>query len=114
MLKLIKCVIRFVRVKRSEAEADKIKMVGEADASSTLAIGSAEAEMMRLKADAYKQYGEAAKMSLVLECLPKIAAEVRRAQIDWHNILIYLFFLKQQPIKSESLPGICMVKKLKR
>jgi len=67
---------KFVRVKKSEAEAGKIKMLGEADATATLAIGSAEAEMMRLKADAYKQYGEAAKMSLVLECLPKIAAEV--------------------------------------
>ena len=51
-------------------------MIGQAEASATLATGSAEAERMRLKADAYKQYGEAAKMSLVLECLPKVAAEV--------------------------------------
>ena len=31
---------------------------------------------MELKAAAYKQYGEAAKMKLVLDALPKIAAEV--------------------------------------
>lgn len=31
---------------------------------------------MELKASAYKQYGEAAKMKLVLDALPKIAAEV--------------------------------------
>merc|ERR1712110_1254522 len=35
-----------------------------------------EAESMRLKASAYKQYGDAAVMSLVLEALPSIAAEV--------------------------------------
>ena len=31
---------------------------------------------MELKAAAYKEYGEAAKMKLVLDALPKIAAEV--------------------------------------
>ena len=31
---------------------------------------------MRMKAAAYKQYGDAAMMSLVLEALPKVAAEV--------------------------------------
>ena len=31
---------------------------------------------MRMKASAYKQYGDAAIMSLVLEALPQIAAEV--------------------------------------
>ena len=36
----------------------------------------AEAESMRMKASAYKQYGDAAIMSLVLEALPQIAAEV--------------------------------------
>merc|ERR1712212_1228192 len=36
----------------------------------------AEAERMRMKAAAYKQYGDAAMMSLVLDALPKVAAEV--------------------------------------
>merc|ERR1712136_39250 len=40
------------------------------------AVGRAEAESMRMKASAYKQYGDAAVMSLVLEALPSIAAEV--------------------------------------
>ena len=31
---------------------------------------------MRMKASAYKQYGDAAIMSLVLEALPQIAAEI--------------------------------------
>ena len=39
----------------------------------------AEAERMRMKASAYKQYGDAAILALVLEALPQIAAEVSLA-----------------------------------
>ncbi|KAM3935006.1 flotillin-2 isoform 1-T1 [Leptodactylus fuscus] len=60
----------------AEAEAQKIRKVGEAEASVIEAIGKAEAERMKLKAGAYQHYGEAAKMALVLECLPEIAAKV--------------------------------------
>ena len=60
----------------SEADAEKIKMIGSAEAAAIEAIGKAEAERMRQKAAAYKQYGDAALMSLILEAMPKIAAEV--------------------------------------
>lgn len=63
-------------VEQAKAEAERIKRVGGAEASSIEAVGKAEAESMRLKASAYKQYGDAALMSLILESLPKIAAEV--------------------------------------
>ncbi|XP_023211064.1 flotillin-2-like [Centruroides sculpturatus] len=63
-------------VEVAKAEAERIKMLGGADAYAIEAVGKAEAERMRMKAAAYKQYGEAAVMSLVLEALPKIAAEV--------------------------------------
>lgn len=56
----------------AQAEAEKIKKIGEAQASSISAVGKAEAEKMRLKAEAYQQYGEAAKTALVLEALPKV------------------------------------------
>lgn len=56
----------------AQAEADKIRFVGEAEAASIEAVGKAEAEKMRLKAEAYLQYGEAAKTALVLEALPKV------------------------------------------
>lgn len=56
----------------AQAEAEKIKKIGEAEASSIEAVGKAEAEKMRLKAAAYRQYGEAAKTALVLEALPKV------------------------------------------
>lgn len=56
----------------AQAEAEKIRKIGEAQASSIEAVGKAEAEKMRLKAEAYQQYGEAAKTALVLEALPKV------------------------------------------
>lgn len=39
-------------------------------------MGKAEAERMKMKAAVYKQYGDAAIMNIVLESLPKIAAEI--------------------------------------
>ncbi|KAK3591507.1 hypothetical protein CHS0354_031613 [Potamilus streckersoni] len=67
---------RVQTVELARADAEKIKLIGAAEASAIEAVGKAEAEMMRLKASAYKQYGDAAMLSLVLETLPKIAAEV--------------------------------------
>ncbi|XP_072381729.1 flotillin-2 isoform X2 [Diabrotica undecimpunctata] len=63
-------------VKTAQAESEKVKMLGTAEASAIAGVGKAEAERMRQKAAVYKQYGDAAIMSLVLEALPKIAAEV--------------------------------------
>lgn len=47
-------------------------MVGAAEAAAIEAIGKAEAERMRQKAAAYKQYGDAALMALVLDAMPKV------------------------------------------
>merc|ERR1719234_1818132 len=63
-------------VEAARAEGEKIKLIGGAEAKAVEAVGRAEAESMRMKASAYKQYGDAAVMSLVLEALPSIAAEV--------------------------------------
>merc|ERR1712227_658012 len=63
-------------VEAARAEAEKIRLIGGAEARAVEAVGRAEAESMRMKASAYKQYGDAAVMSLVLEALPSIAAEV--------------------------------------
>jgi len=64
------------KVYAAQADAERIKMIGAAEAAAIEAIGKAEAERMRQKAAAYKQYGDAALMSLILEAMPKIAAEV--------------------------------------
>merc|ERR1719204_2988963 len=58
----------------AEAEAFKVQTVAEGNR--TKVVETAKAEGKRLKAAAYKNYGDAAVMSLVLEALPSIAAEV--------------------------------------
>lgn len=63
-------------VQAAMAEAEKIKLIGQAEAETIAIMGKAEAERMRQKAAVYQQYGEAAKMAIVLEALPKIAAEI--------------------------------------
>lgn len=64
---------RMKKVLTAQAEAEKIRRIGEAEAGSIEAIGKAEAEKMRLKAEAYQHYGDAAKTALVLEALPKVS-----------------------------------------
>merc|ERR1711976_566167 len=63
-------------VAAAKAEAEKVRLIGAAEAQAIEAVGRAEAESMRVKAKAYQQYGDAAIMALIVESLPKIAAEV--------------------------------------
>ncbi|XP_061394283.1 flotillin-2 isoform X1 [Musca vetustissima] len=63
-------------IEMARAEAEKIRKIGAAEAHAIELVGKAEAERMRMKAHVYKQYGDAAIMNIVLESLPKIAAEV--------------------------------------
>ena len=96
-ISLLKLVARTKTVEAARADGEKIRLIGAAEARATEAVGRfshplsrlllklqlktfirAEAERMRMKASAYKQYGDAAILSLVLEALPQIAAEVRR------------------------------------
>lgn len=60
----------------AEAEAEAIRVKGEAEAFAIEAKAKAEAEQMAKKADAWKEYREAAVVDMVLETMPKIAAEV--------------------------------------
>lgn len=59
-------------IEGAKAEAEKIKKIGMAEASALELVGKADAERMRMKAAVYKQYGDAAIMSIVLESLPKV------------------------------------------
>lgn len=63
-------------IELARAEAERIRKIGAAEAHAIELVGKAEAERMRMKAHVYKQYGDAAIMNIVLESLPKIAAEV--------------------------------------
>ena len=63
----------------AEAEAERIKKIGTAEANVIALLGKAEAERMRQKAVIYKNYGNAAIMSLVLEALPKVSVLLQYA-----------------------------------
>ncbi len=67
-----------------EGEAQAIRARGEAEADAIRARGLAEAEAMERKADAWKQYGQAAMIDTLLESLPEVAAAVAQplAQTD--------------------------------
>ena len=67
-----------------EGEAQAIRARGEAEADAIRARGLAEAEAMERKADAWKQYGQAAMIDTLLESLPEAAAAVAQplAQTD--------------------------------
>ena len=70
------------------------QMIGAAEAAAIEAIGKAEAERMRQKAAAYKQYGDAALMSLILEAMPK----VKHYTIRKISFLILVSFLKRSEL----------------
>ncbi|MET3564490.1 flotillin [Enterococcus rotai] len=59
----------------AEAEANQTRLAGQAEAESILARGAAEAEAKQKIADAFKQYGEAAVLSMVMEMLPQLMKE---------------------------------------
>ena len=65
----------------AKAEAEKIKKIGAAEAYAIEGVGKAEAERMRMKAAVYKQYGDAAIMSLVLDALPKVKHVIKQPVI---------------------------------
>jgi flotillin len=75
------------RLLEAEAERANIEAVaagnafneresGKAKAEATLAVGQAEAEAMEKKAEAYKQYEDAATLELLISRLPEVARAV--------------------------------------
>lgn len=60
----------------AEAEAEAIRLKGAAEAFAIEAKAKADAEQMAKKAEAWKEYKEAAMIDMLLDTLPKVAAEV--------------------------------------
>jgi flotillin len=60
----------------AEKEAEAIKLRGGAEADAIRARGIAEAEAIREKAEAMKQYGDAAIIEMIVNRLPEIAKHV--------------------------------------
>jgi len=62
-----------VRV-NAQAQADQIRMIGEAEAAAKQAAGAAEAHVLEQKAEAWKEYGDAALVQLIVDKLPELAS----------------------------------------
>merc|ERR1711892_1186300 len=62
--------------REAEAEAEAVALKGDAEAFAIEVKAKAEAEQMAKKADAWKEYKEAAMVDMMLQTLPKVAAEV--------------------------------------
>ena len=56
----------------AEAEAEAIALKGEAEAYAIECKAKAEAEQMAKKADAWKEYKEAAMIDMMLQTMPKV------------------------------------------
>ncbi|VDP91367.1 unnamed protein product [Echinostoma caproni] len=63
-------------IAESEAEAERIRLRGLAEAEALNAVAKAEAEQMMKKAEAWQAYKGAARLEMVLQALPKLAAEI--------------------------------------
>jgi len=57
----------------ADAEAARITAIGDAEAAAIKAKGEAEADVLDKKAEAFKRYGDAAMLELVVDKLPEIA-----------------------------------------
>ena len=73
----------------ADAEAYAIKQKGLAEAEAIEKKGLAEAEAMRKKAEAFKEYGDAAKAQMVIEKLPEIAKSVATPISAIKDVRIY-------------------------
>lgn len=60
----------------AEAEAHRIRLVGEAEASALRQKEMVEVDMLRLKAEAYKEYGQAALATRLIEAMPGVASAI--------------------------------------
>lgn len=113
----------------AEAEAESIKVKGEAEAFAVEAKAKAEAEQMAKKADAWKDYQDAAMVDMILETLPKIAAEISAPLCQTNKITMVssgkgdvgaaklsgevLTLMEKMPHVVENLTGINITKNIK-
>src|SRR5476651_2083822 len=67
------------------AEADANKARGLAQAEVIEAQGKATAEAMRLKAESFKQYNEAAVIEMIMRVMPEIAGKISEPRSEEHT-----------------------------
>ncbi|MCL2564993.1 MAG: SPFH domain-containing protein [Defluviitaleaceae bacterium] len=90
---------KFEQVTRAQAEAEAVKLEGsaraeairvqgQAEAEAIQAKGLAEAEAMMKKAEAFKQYNDAAVIQMMIERLPEIAKNVASPIAQTEKIVV--------------------------
>jgi flotillin len=72
----------------ADAEAYRTRITGEAEGAKVIAIGQSEAKAMQLKADAWRQYTDAAKLQMIIERLPEIANAMSKPLENTQKIII--------------------------
>ena len=72
----------------AEAEAASTRLRGQAEADAIKARGLAEAEAMQRKADAWKEYGQAALIQQLFESLPAVADAVAQPLAKTDRIVV--------------------------
>ena len=75
-------------VAEAEAEAESIRVKGQAEADAIRAKGLAEAEAMHRKADAWKEYGQAALIEQLFQTLPQVAEAVAQPLAKTERIVM--------------------------
>ena len=70
-------------------EAEIIRIKGEAEAEAIRLKLSAEAEGMQKKAEAYKQYGDAAVIQMIIEALPQMAENIAKPMGGIDKIMVW-------------------------
>ncbi|XP_076436261.1 flotillin-1-like isoform X2 [Babylonia areolata] len=116
-------------VMEAEADAEAIQVKGEAEAFAIEAKAHAEAEQMAKKADAWKDYQDAAMVDMVLETLPKVAAEIAQPLTNTKKITMVssgkgdvgahkltsevMSIMEKLPSVVENLTGINIAKSMK-
>ena len=72
----------------AEAAAESTRLKGQAEADAIRARGLAEAEAMQRKADAWKEYGQAALIQQLFESLPAVADAVAQPLAKTDRIVV--------------------------
>lgn len=90
-------------IMEAEAESETLRLRGEAEAFAIQAKAKAEAEQMSKKAEAFKEYREAAMVEMLLDALPKVTAR----SSSWYSITrlqyYYLFCRIQATLKNKNI-----------
>jgi len=77
-----------VTIAAAEAEAEQVRLQGGAEAAIVLTKGEAEAKALAMRANAYKQFNEAAIIQTILTALPEIVRAAAEPMANIENLTV--------------------------